>query len=353
MKEVPAVEVPLHDAETLLSILRKAGLIDTDLELSRTDKTLMVPLKQPPPEQIISRIRELTAALITKSSFVESPKQPRNLTEAVKSKLPSDLLEYLPKSYDIIGDIALVDLADPIQHFGTSISEAIHEINPHVRLVVRKSGIVSGTYRTRNLVILTGTGSTETEHREYSCRYALDVRTVYFNPRLSHERMRVAKQVGSNETVVDMFAGVGPFSILIAKMHSDARVYACDINPDAVKYLRKNILLNLLSDRVIPLLGDAEKLSQEIVGSHVDRVIMNLPSNAESYLPVALNLLASGGIMHYYAFAARNENLDKFRLRFQNVVGRAGRSVRSFCFSKAIREIAPGTIQIAMDVLIE
>ena len=353
MKEVPAVEVSLQDAQTLLSILRDGDLIDTGLELSRTDKTLTVPLKRLPPDQITSRIRELTAVLITKSAFAESPKKPRNLIDVVKSELPNDLLEYLPKSYDIIGDIALVDLADPIQHFGTTIGKAIQEINPHIRLVVRKLGIVSGTYRIRNLEILTGTGSMETEHREYSCRYALDVSTVYFNPRLSHERMRIAKQVASNETIVDMFAGVGPFSILIAKMHSNARVYACDINPVAVKYLRNNIIMNLLSDRVIPVPGDAQKLSQEVVGSHVDRVIMNLPSNAESYLPAALTLLAEGGMIHYYTFAARNENLESIKSSFQKVVHGAGRGVRSFCFSKAIREIAPGTVQIAMDVLIQ
>ena len=354
MKEASAIEVPLQGAQTLLSILRGAELIDTELELCRTDKTLTVPLKQLPSNQIISHIRELNAsAIITKQRFVESARPPKNLIEAVKSQIPFNLLEYLPRSYDIIGDIAIVDLAEPIQLFATTVGKAIQQINPHIRLVVRKLGIVSGIYRIRDLEILSGTGCTETEHREYSCRYVLDLSTVYFNPRLSNERMRVAKQVRIDENIVDMFAGVGPFSILIAKMHSNAQVYACDINPAAVKYLRKNIILNRLVDRVIPIFGDAGKLAQESVGSQANRVIMNLPSKAETYLPVALNLLGSEGMINYYTFASRNESVDDIRMKVQDVIQRAGRTVRSFSFADVIREIAPGRVQIAMDVLIQ
>jgi tRNA (guanine37-N1)-methyltransferase len=354
LKEALAIEFPLQRAQTVLSILRGAELVDTDLELCRTDKTLTVPLKQPPSNQIISNIRELDASvIITKQRFVESARPPRNLVEAVKSQIPIGLLEYLPRSYDIIGDIAIVDLAEPIQPFATAVGKAIQQINPHIRLVVRKLGIVSGTYRIRNLEVLVGTGGTETEHREYSCRYVLDLRTVYFNPRLSNERMRVAKQVRFNETVVDMFAGVGPFSILIAKMHSNARVYACDINPAAVKYLSKNIILNRLVDRVIPIFGDAGILDREGVGSQANRVIMNLPSEAESYLPVALNLLGSEGTIHYYTFASRNESVDDIRMKVQGLIQSAGRTVRSFSFADVIREIAPGRVQVAMDVLIQ
>jgi tRNA (guanine37-N1)-methyltransferase len=354
LKEAPAIEVPLQRAQTILSILRGAELIDTDLELCRTDKTLTIPLTRLPSNQIISHIRELNApAIITKQRFVESARPPRNLIEAVKSQIPINLLEYLPRSYDIIGDIAIVDLAEPIHPFATTVGKAILQINPHIRLVVRKLGIVSGTYRIRNLEILVGSGCTETEHHEYSCRYTLDLSTVYFNPRLSNERMRVAKQVRFDETVVDMFAGVGPFSILIAKMHSNARVYACDINPAAVKYLKKNIILNRLVDRVIPLLVDAGKLGQEDVRSQANRVIMNLPSKAESYLPVAVNLLGSEGTIHYYTFASRNESVDDIRMKVQDVIQSAGRTVRSFSFADVIREIAPGRVQVAMDVLIQ
>jgi len=354
LKEAPAVKVPLQAAQTVLSILRRAELIDTELKLGRTDKILTIPLKQIPSNQIISHIRKFSgSATVKKLRFAETARRPRNLVEAVKSQIPSNLLEYLPRSYDIIGDIATVELVPPIRPFAMIVGKAIQEINPHVRLVVRKLGIVSGIYRTRNLEILAGSGRTETEHREYSCRYVLDLSTVFFNPRLSSERMRVAKQVGVDENVVDMFAGVGPFSILIAKMHSNSRVYACDINPAAVKYLRDNIILNHLVNRVIPILGDAGKLPQEGVESRANRVIMNLPSKAEDYLPAALNLLGSEGTIHYYTFGWKNESVHDIKTRVQNLIHEAGRVVRIFSFAEVIREISPRMVQIAIDVQIQ
>ena len=104
------------------------------------------------------------------------------------------------------------------------IGEGIMEINPHLRLVLRKSGQVSGTFRTREYEAIAGEGDSETVHEEFSCLFRLDVTKVYFNPRLSHERMRVARQIKEGERVLDMFAGVGPYSILIAKTQRDSQI---------------------------------------------------------------------------------------------------------------------------------
>ena len=87
----------------------------------------------------------------------------------------------------------------------------------------------------RDYELIGGSGNTETVHREYGCVYNLDISKVYFSPRLSYEHYRVASQVQEEEIVIDMFAGVGPFSILIAKNHEHVKVYAIDLNPEAVK----------------------------------------------------------------------------------------------------------------------
>jgi len=120
-----------------------------------------------------------------------------------------------------------------------------------------------------------------------------------------------------------------------------------------VKYLKKNIILNRLEDHVIPIFGDAGKLGQEGVVSQANRVIMNLPSKAETYLPAALNLLGAEGTIHYYTFASRNDRVDDIRMKVQDVIQNAGRIVRSFSFVDVIREIAPGRVQIAMDILVQ
>jgi tRNA (guanine37-N1)-methyltransferase len=213
---------------------------------------------------------------------------------------------------------------------------------------------VTGKFRTRELQVVAGSGGMETVHNEFRCRYHLDVSSVYFNPRLSHERWRVAEQVKENEVVVDMFAGVGPYSILVARLQPRSRVYAIDINPSAVKYLKENILANEVADRVIPLSGDARELSRGELHGVADRVIMNLPSEAQQYLDAAFQVLKpTGGLIHFYHFAQREEGLDSLQQQFRSLVVAQKRMVQSFNFSRVIREVAPNKVQVAFDVLIK
>jgi tRNA (guanine37-N1)-methyltransferase len=199
-----------------------------------------------------------------------------------------------------------------------------------------------------------GAGGMETVHHEFRCQYHLDVSSVYFNPRLSHERWRVAEQVKENEIVVDMFAGVGPYSILVAKLQPRSKVYAIDINPLAIKYLKENILANEVADRVIPLSGNARDFSQSELHGVADRVIMNLPSEAQHYVDAALHLLKrTGGLIHFYQFAQRGEKLDSLQKQFRSLVVAQKRKVQSFKYSRVIREIAPNRVQVALDALIK
>jgi len=226
-------------------------------------------------------------------------------------------------------------------------------MDSHVRLVLRKSGEIAGTFRTRSLEAIAGTGNTETTHREFSCLYQLDVANAYFNPRLSHERLRVARQVKENECVLDMFAGVGPYSILIAKTHKGCEVHSIDINPDAFRYLKYNIMLNRVADRVIPLFGDARQLVEKDLRGRANRVIMNLPSDSSRFLEVALQALKEqGGVIHYYAFASRKDSVLEITKDVRSIIERHGRVVRSFPFSEIIKEVAPNRVQVAMDVLV-
>ncbi len=141
-------------------------------------------------------------------------------------------------------------------------------------------------------------------HTEFGIRLMVDPAKVYFNPRLSNERYRVASQVRDGETVVDMFAGVGPFSIMIAKHASPEVIYAMDLNPEAVGYLRKNIELNKVRT-VVPLEGDARQLVFEVPCA--DRIIMNLPHTARDYFHDALIRLKMGGVIHLYAICDRED----------------------------------------------
>jgi tRNA (guanine37-N1)-methyltransferase len=145
--------------------------------------------------------------------------------------------------------------------------------------------------------VIAGDRSTETVHREYGMIFKMDVSKVFFSPRLATERDIVARQVRPGETVIDMFAGIGPFSIMIARTRQPEVVYAIDANEDAIGYMEENIALNKVAT-VRPVLGDARTEIAKL--GKADRIIMNLPHSAREFLGDALDALKHGGIIHFY-----------------------------------------------------
>ena len=347
------IEVDGQNAQNVIRFLNKVQLFEKKLEFTRKGRFLVIPIKRHPTEAQCAEIsRRSPQAKVVQACFTESSRKPKNLREAVEELLPSSVVGNLPRSYDIIGDIGIVELDNELEPFSNIIGNALIKLNPHLRLVMKKTEKTSGKYRTRGIEPIAGRGGTETIHREFSSKFHLDVASVYFNPRLSHERIRIAKQVMEEEVVVDMFAGVGPYSILIAKAQPMARVFSVDLNPMAYKYLKENIFMNKVADIVTPVLGDVREFASKLSGI-ADRVIMNLPSESFAFLDTAATLLKKkGGIVHYYCFASRDENLqiisDSFRLR----MGSCQRHVTSYSFQHIIREIAPNRVQVALDAII-
>lgn len=354
MKELHGLVVPIQKAQKALGVLRDMELSLEGYELQKAQGMITIPILREPSTQQESVMRkELGSFQIQQGTFERSVSRPKNLHEAVAGQIPSNLASLLPRSFDVIGDIAVIDLRSELAPYSLKIGRGILRLNPNVRLVVRKAGEVSGNFRTRGFQILAGSGGMETLHREFSCSYHLDISSVYFNPRLAHERLRVAKQIKENEVVVDMFAGVGPYSVLIAKLQPTSRMYSIDINPSAIKYLEENTFRNRVADRVTPILGDARELSKLQVRGIADRVIMNLPSESINYIDAALRILKKeGGIVNFYQFAQRDMIVDTSKDSFKSSVIRENRQVKSLNFCKAIREIAPGKVQVAIDAVV-
>jgi tRNA (guanine37-N1)-methyltransferase len=166
--------------------------------------------------------------------------------------------------------------------------------------VVYAKGEVSGEYRTRELVILAGKPTTRTQVTEHGHRFTVDLAVAYFSARLSTERQRILAQVQKGELVLDMFAGVGPFAITLAKPAS--LVVASDLNPKAIGLMLENITGNRVPN-VLPMLADARNLSR-ILPWKFDRIVMNLPLSGTEFLAVALQLCRPGGIIHLYSLVA-------------------------------------------------
>jgi tRNA (guanine37-N1)-methyltransferase len=181
----------------------------------------------------------------------------------------------------------------------------------------------------------------------------LDVAKAYFSPRLSYEHNRVASLVKQGETVIDLFAGVGPFAIQIAKTHEDVKVYAIDVNPDAVEFLKRNIRLNRVEGKVHPILADAKKVVEERFAGVADRVIMNLPEKAIEFVEAACKALKpDGGIVHFYSFVSADVSLENVKLHFIEAVEKCGRKVEKIFFSRLVRATAPYEWQAVIDAKI-
>ena len=201
------------------------------------------------------------------------------------------------RSYDLIGDIVVTRIPPHLEGIREEIGEKLLRQNPKARLVLQALGPTSISTRTRDMRPIAGGGPARTEHNEHKTTYVVDVKGVCFTPRLSHERLRVAKQVRRGERVLNMFAGVGSYSLQIAN-RIQARVYSLDNNPVAIECMRAGLERNDLVGQVLPLLGDARRVLKKL--PTMDRVILPLPSLSDEILSLAADLSVSGGVVHHY-----------------------------------------------------
>jgi len=276
-----------------------------------------------------------------------------NLKTVLADKLEPEQLKQIYKTYDIVGDIAVIRVPEPLRHHSKLIAEAIMSTHREVKAVWRQSSSVSGDYRLRSLEFLLGEKTTETLYKEHGCVYKIDLRKAYFSPRLSYERLRIAELIQPGEVVVNMFAGVGCYSIAIAKHSEPLKVFSIDVNPCAFQYLHENIRLNRVADVVVPIQGDAKKVTEKELQNAADRVLMPLPERAYEYLDYAmLALKPTGGWIHYYGFeyAKKNEN------PVETAETKVSEKMRRLCsnfrveFGRIVRPIGPRWYQMVLDI---
>ncbi len=217
--------------------------------------------------------------------------------------VPEELRPLLPSSFDVIGDVALIKIPDELAPYGRQMGEALVSANGSIRAVFSDSG-VKGDFRIRDLERLAGSGGSETVHKEFGVRLFTDPAKVYFNPRLSSERARIASLVKDGEIIIDMFGGVAPFGTVICRLAHPEAVYSIDLNPEAERFAKMNAEKNHV-DRLHPMTGDSSVLIYGL--PMADRIIMNLPQIAERFLPHALARLKSGGTVHMYKIIERAE----------------------------------------------
>jgi tRNA (guanine37-N1)-methyltransferase len=330
------IKIPKKKGEPVRRILLELDALDNSLKISSDETFLYLPLTRELPKNELEILPE-EAKVIDYDFELQQRKN-----------VPEDLLGFSP-SYEVIGDIALLEDPDRDNEKASKIADALLQTQPNIKTVLKPLTPVIGEFRTREFELVAGEPKTETVHREYGCRYKVDLARAYFTPRLSTERARILSWIKEGETVVDMFAGVGPYSILLAKSKKPSKVIAIDKNPDAVHYLKENIILNSVKN-IEAIEGDAKEEAKKFAGTS-DHVIMNLPHNAYEFIDSAVLLTKPGGIIHYYGITPEDDLFESSIKLIAEAAERAGRQIEVL-EKRIVRSYAPYQYNICIEVRI-
>jgi tRNA (guanine37-N1)-methyltransferase len=276
---------------------------------------------------------------------------PHMLKEVLESVLSPEESSQVYSAFDQIGSIVIIKIPDALMSKKGLIAQAILDNIKTAKSVFAQVSAVQGDFRVRDLEYLAGEKNTMTEYKEHGCRFKVDVAKAYFSPRLSTERKRIAEMVQDNEIIVNMFAGVGTYSIVIAKANKTCKIYSIDSNRAAAELCAINAKLNKVQDRVESICGDAASVIKDRLAGSATRVLMPLPERAKEFVNDAvLALKPGGGMVHYFAHVkADNKKASQ----------EAGLADAKEAFSKynydvrgirIVREVGPRLYQIVADV---
>ena len=226
------------------------------------------------------------------------------LKDALAGKLSEKELAILTGGFDVLGDIAIIEVEKGLGRKQKLIAKTLLETHNHIKVVLKKTGAHYGKFRRQKMTWLAGEKRKVTEYKESGTRMRLDVEKCYFSPRLGTERFRIANLVAPGERVLVMFSGVAPYQIIIAKHSKAKEVVGVELNPVAHKFALENVKLNKLTN-VICIKGDCRKVVPKL--GQFDRVMMCLPKENYLFLDVALKAVKSGGFLHFYCFEKEGE----------------------------------------------
>ncbi len=272
------------------------------------------------------------------------------LKKTLEDVLSEKESEELFSAFDQVGNIIIVRIPDSLLSKKEIIGKTLLEQVKTVKSVFYQASSIEGDFRTRNLEILAGENKTETEYKEFGCRFIVDVEKAFFSPRLSTERDRIADLVQEGETVINMFGGVGMFSIIAAK-RKKCTVYNIDINPIAAKLCERNIELNKLAGKVISIHGDAAKIVEEQFKDQGDRVLMLLPERSDEFLDSAIFAAKNNGVIHYYSHIHADEKSKAAKLSEKHY-SEITPIKSNILDSKIVRAVGPRYYQTVVDVRI-
>jgi tRNA (guanine37-N1)-methyltransferase len=250
-------------------------------------------------------------------------------------------------SYDILGNIALVRFPEDYkQKDKKKFAEKILKEQKGIKTILEKVGKIKGRLRKLSTKFVLGENTKEVLYKENGCVFRFDIDETYFSPRLSNERKEIAEQIREGENVLVMFAGVAPFSIVIAKNSRAKKVYSNEINREANKYAELNIKLNKLKNKVELVNGDAKKLPLKLK-QKFDVIVMPRPQLKDSFLKQAFSLSKKGTRIYYYDFCKEDE-INSVIEKIKEEASKAKKKIKIFKTKRA-GELSPSKIRLRVD----
>ncbi len=369
--EILYIKLKKVDGQAFINFLRKklknTQFITPKFKILREEEYLLFPIvkDQALIDIVISLVdKKINFDIILKKGIPNENYKFRTLQEALEGIIPDRYSDIIPKSYDIVGHIAVIEFdkfinidEEELNVYKQRVAMAISSVNKNVKTVYEKKSQIKGKYRLRELEVLYGDDKSETTHKENDCIFKLDVKDTYFSPRLVFERRRIAStEIQGGEIIIDMFAGVGTFSIQIAKNYN-VRIYAFDINPNAYEYLKENIELNNLKGTIFPNNIDVKDLLKptsqlgKLLNNKADRIIMNLPEDSIKFTDLACFLMKdSGGILHFYHFSEKPTPTEKTLKNLEKELTRLNWEIESVVNSKIVKHYSPKSELVVFDI---
>jgi tRNA (guanine37-N1)-methyltransferase len=255
----------------------------------------------------------------------------------------------LPRAYDIIGNIAIIDIPKELTKKQIIIAKELMHQHPNIKTVLKKAGRFKGRLRTRKLQHVSGIKTKETIYTENNCRMKLNVETCYFSPRLANERQEITKEIKKNDLVLIMFSGVGPFGLVISRLSKAREIVMIELNREATKYAEENIRINKLSN-IRAVQGDVKRIIPKFK-EKFDKIVMARPQLKETFLKEAFKASKKGTIIYFYDFLQENEIPNASIKKIQEAAKKSKKKIKILAWKKC-GEIAPYKFRVRIDFII-
>ena len=335
------IVIPLENAEYLRSELNKKELLDKERKIRIIDnyncgKCMEIPV-----------LDDITGYRTIEQADPKYYQRYRSLRDRLKNSIPDHELCYVPSGWQIIGEIIVISIPEEISSRGYLIAKTLLEMYPRCRCVVRDHGI-TGQFREPMREILIGS-DTETLQKEHECLFKLDVTKIMYSKGNLSERRRMSKY-GKDEIVVDMFAGIGYFSIPMAVHSTPRKIISIELNPLSHQYLCENIELNHVGEVIEPVNGDCACVTPKGIA---DRVIMGYVGTTHEYLAQGIDAIRKeGGMLHYHETTPEERVFVRPIERIRTAAAKLGREIEiKECHR--IKKYSPGVWHVVVDVLVK